>query len=96
MGLARAGQAVWIDSDPACGHAKTDDVDDCWALLLGLRSNELEIRGISTLFGNGSGTFKVYEAKNALYLSGFVIFTNDKFQEFTFFMQAVNLVSPHH
>ena len=55
MNMVYAKQAVWIDSDPACGHAKTDDVDDCWALLLALRSNELDIRGISTLFGNGSG-----------------------------------------
>jgi pyrimidine-specific ribonucleoside hydrolase len=55
VALANPSQAVWIDSDPACGHAKTDDVDDCWALLLALRSEVLEIHGISTLFGNGSG-----------------------------------------
>ena len=55
MNLGYAKQAVWIDTDPACGHAKTDDVDDCWALFLALRSNEMDIRGISTVFGNGSG-----------------------------------------
>lgn len=55
LNIVSAEQAVWIDADPACGHAKTDDVDDCWALLLALHSNELEILGISTLFGNGSG-----------------------------------------
>jgi len=63
--VAAAQQAVWIDTDPACGHANTDDVDDCWALLLALRSNELEIRGISTLFGNGSGE-KSYDTAKEL------------------------------
>lgn len=48
MNMAGAKQAVWIDTDPACGHEKTDDVDDCWALLLALQSDELEILGIST------------------------------------------------
>ncbi len=57
MSAARAGpdHVVWIDSDSACGHAKTDDVDDCWAILLAMRSTALEILGISTVFGNGSG-----------------------------------------
>lgn len=53
--LSFAQQAVWIDSDPACGHGKSDDVDDCWAILLAMQSEELEIRGFSTLFGNGPG-----------------------------------------
>jgi inosine-uridine nucleoside N-ribohydrolase len=53
--LASPKQAIWIDTDPACGIAKTDDVDDCWALLMALRSKELEIRGISTTFGNVNG-----------------------------------------
>jgi inosine-uridine nucleoside N-ribohydrolase len=47
-----AEHAVWIDADPACGHRTTDDVDDCWALLLALNSKELDVRGISTLYGN--------------------------------------------
>jgi inosine-uridine nucleoside N-ribohydrolase len=57
ISVVQAGpkQAIWIDSDPACGNAKTDDVDDCWAMLMALRSKELEIRGVSTTFGNVSG-----------------------------------------
>lgn len=46
---------VWIDTDPACGVSKTSDVDDCWALQLALKSSELDIRGISTVFGNSDG-----------------------------------------
>jgi len=65
MNVACAGQAVWIDTDPACGHEKTNDVDDCWALLLALKSDELEIRGISTLFGNSSGE-KSYQTATEL------------------------------
>ena len=52
----RAGQVpVWIDTDPACGVGTTADVDDCWALLAAARSPELEVRGISTVFGNQDG-----------------------------------------
>jgi len=61
---ADPNHAVWIDSDPACGHAQTDDVDDCWAILLAMRSPTLEIRGMSTLFGNGSGTKSYLTATN--------------------------------
>jgi len=43
---------VWIDTDPACGSGKTADVDDCWALALALRSPELELLGVSTVYGN--------------------------------------------
>ena len=46
---------IWIDTDPACGQGLTDDVDDCWALMMALRSLELNIRGISTVFGNTKG-----------------------------------------
>lgn len=46
---------IWIDTDPACGQSSTDDVDDCWALMMALRSPELDIRGISTVFGNTKG-----------------------------------------
>jgi len=45
---------VWIDTDPACGLEATDDVDDCWALLLALKSDAIAIRGVSTVFGNVS------------------------------------------
>ena len=46
---------VWIDTDPACGHSATSDVDDCLAILQAVRSPVLEIAGISTVFGNESG-----------------------------------------
>jgi len=44
--------AVWIDTDPACNFRFTHDVDDCWALLLALEEDSLDIRGISSVFGN--------------------------------------------
>lgn len=43
---------IWLDTDAACGLGATDDVDDCWALLLALKSESLAIRGVSTVFGN--------------------------------------------
>ncbi|MEQ8248325.1 MAG: nucleoside hydrolase [Alphaproteobacteria bacterium] len=43
---------IWIDTDPACGAARTDDVDDCWALVAALRSPNLNIIGVSSVFGN--------------------------------------------
>lgn len=46
---------IWIDTDPACGQGGTNDVDDCWALMMALRSPELNLRGISTTFGNTKG-----------------------------------------
>ena len=46
---------IWIDTDPACGSGTTKDVDDCWALLAAIRSPELTVRGISTVFGNQDG-----------------------------------------
>ena len=59
-------QAVWIDSDPACGLAKTDDVDDCWAIYMAMRSDRLGIQGISTLFGNTSGANSFLTAKQLI------------------------------
>jgi inosine-uridine nucleoside N-ribohydrolase len=54
--LASAGGAqtrmpVWIDTDPALGEPDRD-VDDGFALVQALHSPELEIRGISVVFGN--------------------------------------------
>ena len=42
---------VWIDTDAACdgGHA---DPDDCYAMLILMHSPDVEIVGISTVFGN--------------------------------------------
>ena len=63
--LTASAEPVWIDTDPACGLSATSDVDDCWALLLAMRFPELEIRGISTVFGNGDGDSS-YERANHL------------------------------
>jgi inosine-uridine nucleoside N-ribohydrolase len=43
---------VWIDTDPACGTGAARDPDDCLALLLLLRTDEIEVVGISSVFGN--------------------------------------------
>jgi purine nucleosidase len=43
---------VWIDTDAACGHARTTDPDDCLAILLLARTPGVELAGISTVFGN--------------------------------------------
>lgn len=43
---------VWIDTDAACGHGRTADPDDCFALLLLLGSPAVTIAGISTVHGN--------------------------------------------
>jgi hypothetical protein len=48
VGLARR---VWIDTDTACGHARSADPDDCLAILLLARSPGVELVGISTVFG---------------------------------------------
>lgn len=48
---APAPQPVWIDTDPAVG-VPDRDVDDGVALLQALRSPELVVRGVSTVFGN--------------------------------------------
>ena len=43
--------AVWIDTDPAVG-VKDRDVDDGLALLQAFQSPELQLRGVSVVFGN--------------------------------------------
>ena len=43
--------AVWIDTDPAIG-VPDRDVDDGFALLQAFHSPELQIRGVSVVFGN--------------------------------------------
>lgn len=42
---------VWIDTDAACNGA-TADPDDCFALLVLLHAPDVEVVGISTVFGN--------------------------------------------
>ena len=44
-------QRIWIDTDPAIGEPERD-VDDGFALLQAFRSPELDIRGVSVVFGN--------------------------------------------
>ena len=45
--------ALWIDSDPAVG-VKERDVDDGFALLQAFHSPEVDVRGVSIVFGNTS------------------------------------------
>ena len=46
-----AATNVWIDTDPSIG-APYREVDDAFALVLAFHSPELQIRGISTSYGN--------------------------------------------
>jgi inosine-uridine nucleoside N-ribohydrolase len=43
---------VWIDADAACGTGKRRDPDDCLALLSLASASDIDIAGISTVFGN--------------------------------------------
>ena len=47
-----ANERVWIDADPACGHRYASDPDDCFAIMALLRAHNIEVVGISTVFGN--------------------------------------------
>jgi inosine-uridine nucleoside N-ribohydrolase len=49
-----ATSRIWIDTDAACGQGKHIDPDDCLALLLLAKAPDLEIAGISSVFGNSS------------------------------------------
>src|SRR4051812_20235132 len=56
IALVRVGAAstpVWIDTDPAIGEAERD-VDDGVALVQAFHSPELDIRGVSVVFGNAA------------------------------------------
>jgi inosine-uridine nucleoside N-ribohydrolase len=64
--LNAAKLSTWIDTDPACGQGATNDVDDCWALMMALRSPELDLRGISTTFGNTKGETALQVAHQAI------------------------------
>ncbi len=48
---AQSRVPVWIDTDPAIGVPERD-VDDGFALIQAFHSPELEIRGVSVVFGN--------------------------------------------
>lgn len=45
-------ERLWLDSDAACGHSRTTDPDDCFALALLLEAPEVEVVGVSSVFGN--------------------------------------------
>jgi inosine-uridine nucleoside N-ribohydrolase len=45
------GTPVWIDTDPAIGEPERD-VDDGMALIQAFNSPELDVRGVSVVFGN--------------------------------------------
>lgn len=45
---------IWIDTDAACGHGPRSDPDDCFGILLLAQASEIEIAGVSTVFGNAS------------------------------------------
>lgn len=50
---APAAAPVWIDTDPAIGEPERD-VDDGLALVQAFHSPELDIRGVSVVFGNAT------------------------------------------
>ena len=54
-GAAPAPVPVWIDTDPAIGESDRD-VDDGLALIQAFHSPELDIRGVSVVFGNAVPT----------------------------------------
>ena len=51
--VGAASTAVWIDTDPAIGEPERD-VDDGVALVQAFHSPELDIRGVSVVFGNAA------------------------------------------
>jgi inosine-uridine nucleoside N-ribohydrolase len=46
------GRRVWVDTDAACGAGRMTDPDDCLALLALLKAQDVEVIGVSTVFGN--------------------------------------------
>lgn len=49
---ASSRQAIWVDTDAACGVSPLKDVDDCLALLAIARRSEFQIVAVSTSYGN--------------------------------------------
>ncbi|WDR01924.1 nucleoside hydrolase [Devosia algicola] len=45
---------VWIDTDAACGLSRRSDPDDCLTLMLLARAPNIEIAGVSSVFGNAA------------------------------------------
>jgi purine nucleosidase len=52
--LPQPAQRIWIDSDPACGVGRRVDADDCLAILYLALHGDIDIVGVSTVFGNAS------------------------------------------
>lgn len=63
---AQSTEPVWIDTDPACDQRFNNDVDDCWALAYALSHPYLQVKGISTTFGNTGSTASYNIAKHIL------------------------------
>lgn len=43
---------LWIDTDAACGYSERTDPDDCFAIALLAQESDLDVVGISSVFGN--------------------------------------------
>jgi pyrimidine-specific ribonucleoside hydrolase len=52
MAPAILAKPVWIDTDPSVQQQGVHEVDDGFALVQAFRSKELQIRGVSVVFGN--------------------------------------------
>lgn len=60
---------VWIDTDPAI-TAGNGEVDDAFALIMALRSAELDVVGISAVHGNASADHAYDMAKDIIQRAG--------------------------
>ena len=52
--LPAPARRIWIDADPACGAGSRVDPDDCLAISYLAWRDDIEIVGLSTVFGNAS------------------------------------------
>lgn len=52
--LPAPARRIWIDADPACGAGPRVDPDDCLAITYLALRDDIEIAGLSTVFGNAS------------------------------------------
>ncbi len=66
---AQGARAVWIDTDLSIG-SPLREVDDAYALLLALRSPELQIVGVSTTYGNAPLRATTKRTRNTLGIFG--------------------------
>ncbi len=68
--ISIAKEAIIIDTDTGAFHPLTLDVDDDLAVLFALAENELDIKGVTTTYGNGFQWQTFPDAKRLLRLSG--------------------------